>query len=241
MITYNELVIDGIHTSSFPFKVIVLESPSIQVGLSKDKLLSHDGLSGYIVQSNNHREAIEKKYTLQLVNPTELQVLEFVQFLSKRKFWLENQQNKLVRWWCYHTKISDTERDKFNIYSLEVIFICHPTKFMKSLDRQILNSSGVFKLQGSALAFPTITINGNSTSETTLTIGNQIIRLERLSEQAIMTNNPENPSFVDKRGAVIKWSGDFITVDANRSNKNIGVAFGPGIQSVIFETNWGWL
>ena len=58
MITYNELVIDGIHTSSFPFKVIVLESPSIQVGLSKDKLLSHDGLSGYIVQSNNHREAI---------------------------------------------------------------------------------------------------------------------------------------------------------------------------------------
>ena len=55
MITYNELVIDGIHTSLFPFKVIVLESPSIQVGSSKDKLLSHDGLSGYIVQTNNHR------------------------------------------------------------------------------------------------------------------------------------------------------------------------------------------
>lgn len=61
MVKYNELIIDGVGTSSFPFDVIVLEGPTIQVGLSKDKLLSHDGVSGYIVQSNPHREAIEKK------------------------------------------------------------------------------------------------------------------------------------------------------------------------------------
>lgn len=216
MVKYNELIIDGVGTSSFPFDVIVLEGPTIQVGLSKDKLLSHDGVSGYIVQSNPHREAIEKKYTLQLINPTELQVLEFVQFLSKRNFWLENQQNKLTRWFCYQTKVSDTQRDKTKMYSLEVTFICHPTKYMKNNDVQTLTSNGVLRLQGSSLAFPKITIKGNSSSETSFTIGNQTIKLEQLSESAVMVNDPQNPSFLDKKGNLVKWSGDFITIDANQ-------------------------
>ncbi|MDS8163625.1 phage tail protein, partial [Streptococcus pneumoniae] len=32
MIKHNELVIDGVRTSSFPFKVIVHDSPSIALG-----------------------------------------------------------------------------------------------------------------------------------------------------------------------------------------------------------------
>lgn len=241
MVKYNELIIDGVGTSSFPFDVIVLEGPTIQVGLSKDKLLSHDGVSGYIVQSNPHREAIEKKYTLQLINPTELQVLEFVQFLSKRNFWLENQQNKLTRWFCYQTKVSDTQRDKTKLYSVEVTFVCHPTKYMKNNDVQTLTSNGVLRLQGSSLAFPKITIRGNSSSETSFTIGKQTIKLEQLSDSAVMVNDPQNPSFLDKKGNLVKWSGDFITIDANQDQKTVGVVLGPGIQSLVFETNWGWL
>lgn len=112
---------------------------------------------------------------------------------------------------------------------------------MKNNDVQTLASNGVLRLQGSSLAFPKITIKGNSSSETSFTIGKQTIKLEQLSESAVMVNDPQNPSFLDKKGNLVKWSGDFITIDANQNQKTVGVVLGPGIQSLVFETNWGWL
>ena len=44
MIRHNELVIDGVHTSSFPFKVIVENSPPIVMKSSKTQLLEHRGI-----------------------------------------------------------------------------------------------------------------------------------------------------------------------------------------------------
>ncbi len=35
MIKHNELVIDGVKTSSFPFKVIVHDSPSVTLGIAR--------------------------------------------------------------------------------------------------------------------------------------------------------------------------------------------------------------
>ncbi|WP_198426947.1 hypothetical protein [Acinetobacter baumannii] len=93
--------------------------------------------------------------------------------------------------------------------------------------------------QGSALAFPKITIVGQSTSETSFTIAGQIIRLERLAESLVMVNNPDNPSFKTITGKPVKWSGDFITVDPAKV-KNVGVILGHGIQSIAIETVWGW-
>ena len=78
MIKHNELVIDGVRTSSFPFKVIVHDSPSIALGESKTALLEHGGISGAIVQTNKHRELIKKSYTIYLVKPTEEQMNQFM-------------------------------------------------------------------------------------------------------------------------------------------------------------------
>ena len=84
-------------------------------------------------------------------------------------------------------------------------------------------------VQGSALAFPKITIIGQSAAETSFTIAGQVIRLERLTESLVMVNNPDNPSFKTTTGKPVKWSGDFITVDPAKV-KNVGVVLGPGIN-----------
>ena len=94
-------------------------------------------------------------------------------------------------------------------------------------------------VQGSALAFPKITIVGQSAAETSFTIADQVIRLERLAESLVMVNNPDNPSFKTTTGKPVKWSGDFITVDPAKL-RNVGVVLGPGIQSIEIETVWGW-
>ncbi len=121
----------------------------------------------------------------------------------------------------------------------KVTFICHPTKFFKGTDTQTLTGNGVLRVQGSALAFPKITVVGQSASETSFTIGSQVIKLEKLSESLVMTNDPDNPSFKTIGGKLVKWGGDFITVDASSGNP-VGVVLGPGIQSLKFETVWGW-
>ena len=102
-----------------------------------------------------------------------------------------------------------------------------------------MTGNGVLRVQGSALAFPKITVVGQSASETSFTVGDQVIRLEKLSESLVMTNDPGNPSFKTASGKLVKWAGDFITIDASKG-QSVGVVLGPGIQSLEFETVWGW-
>ena len=66
-----------------------------------------------------------------------------------------------------------------------------------------------------------------------------MIRLEKITETLVMENNPDKPSFKTLSGNLVKWSGDFITVNPLKM-KSVGVVLGTGIQSVTFETNWGW-
>ena len=239
MIHHNELTIDGVKTSSFPFKVIVEDSPSFILSESKTLLLEHDGISGAIVQSNPHRELVEKTYTIYLVKPSEDGLHQLLALFSREGFWLENEQTATTRLWCYKVKKTQAVKDKNEVYRLTMTFVCHPTKYFKTIDSQILTQNGVLKTQGSALAFPKIRITGSGSGETTLTVGGQVIRLEKITETLVMENNPDKPSFKTLSGNLVKWSGDFITVNPLKM-KSVGVVLGTGIQSVTFETNWGW-
>lgn len=239
MIKRNELVIDGIGTSSFPFKVIVHDSPSVILAESKTSLLEHKGMSGALSQTNRHRDLIEKSYTIYIVKPSEEQLHQFMGLFIKEHFWLESERMKSTRLWCYRVKCTEVKQERDGVYTTKATFICHPTKFFKSIDRQTLTSNGVLRVQGTALAFPKITIMGNSTTETQFTIGEQVIKVEKLTEPLVMVNEPSNPSFLTASQKIIKWSGDFITIDAG-FKKEVGVVLGRGITSLIFETNWGW-
>lgn len=239
MVKYNELVIDGVRTSSFPFKVIVHDSPSVALGESKTALLEHGGISGAIVQTNKHRGPVKKNYSIYLVKPTEEQMNQFMSLFIREKFWLESERVKTTRLWCYKVNVTDLEEVQPGLYMTKATFTCHPTKYFKTTDTQRLTRNGVLTTQGSALAFPKITIVGQNTTETSFTIAGQVIRLERLTESLVMVNNPDNPSFKTTTGKPVKWSGDFITVDPAKV-KNVGVILGPGIQSIEIETVWGW-
>ena len=239
MIKHNELIIDGVRTSSFPFKVIVHDSPSIALGEGKTTLLEHSGISGAIVQTNKHRGLVNKTYSIYLVKPTEEQMNQFMSLFIREKFWLESERVKTTRLWCYKANASDLEETQPGLYMTKVTFTCHPTKHFKTTDTQRLTGNGVLTTQGSALAFPKITIVGQIATETSFTIGGQVIRLENLTESLVMVNNPDNPSFKTTTGKPVKWSGDFITVDPSKL-KNVGVVLGPGIQSIEIETVWGW-
>ncbi|WP_367986227.1 phage tail protein [Streptococcus sp. ZY1909104] len=239
MTVHNELTIDGVRTSSFPFQIIIKEPPSYDVMESKTQLLEHDGINGAVVQSNKHRPISKQEYTLQLINPTEVEMNRFLALFTREGFWLESEALKSTRRWCYKVGELQVNQERPDLYICRAVFYCHPTKFFKTTDTQTLTGNGVLRVQGSALAFPKITVVGQSASETSFTIGDQVIKLEKLSESLVMTNDPDNPSFKTETGNLIKWAGDFITVDPAK-RQNVGVVLGPGITSLKFETVWGW-
>ena len=239
MTKINELTIDGVKTSSFKCDVLVETRPNVIVSPSKTALLEHDGISGAIVQSNRHRGLIEKPYHITLIEPSDEEIYRFSALLNREKFWLENEQEPSIKLWCYKVDSFEIGKDEFGAWAVDVSFICHPTKFFKTTDTQTLTKNGVLIVQGSALAFPKITVTGKSASETSFTVGDQVIHLEKLSESLVMTNDPGNPSFKTASGKLVRWSGDFITIDASKGN-NVGVVLGPGIQSLGFKTVWGW-
>lgn len=239
MTKINELTIDGVKTSSFKCDVLVETRPNVIVSPSKTALLEHDGISGAIVQSNRHRGLIEKPYHITLIEPSDEEIYRFSALLNREKFWLENEQEPSIKLWCYKVDSFEIGKDEFGAWAVDVSFICHPTKFFKTTDTQTLTKNGVLIVQGSALAFPKITVTGQNASETSFTVGDQVIRLEKLSESLVMTNDPGNPSFKTASGKLVRWSGDFITIDAS-NGKNVGVVLGPGIQSLEFEIVWGW-
>lgn len=239
MTQFNELRIDGVGTSSFPFSIIVKEPPSFDLKESKTQLLEHGGINGAIVQSNQRRPVSKREYTLQLIRPTEADLHRFLALFTREGFWLESEALPSIRRWCYKVEDMELVQESTTVYVCRVVFLCHPTKFFKSEDRQILRSSGSLRVQGSALAFPKITVVGQSAGETSFTVGSQVIRLERLAESLVMVNDPNQPSFKTVSGKLIRWSGDFITVHPGKA-ETVGVVLGPGIQSLTFETVWGW-
>jgi len=219
MIKHNELVIDGVRTSSFPFKVIVHDSPSIALGESKTALLEHGGISGAIVQTNKHRELVKKPYTIYLVKPTEEQMNQFMSLFIREKFWLESERVKTTRLWCYKVNVSDLEEVQPGLYMTKATFTCHPTKYFKTTDTQRLTRSGTLTVQGSALAFPKITIVGQSASETSFTIAGQVIRLERLTESLVMVNNAYGKPINAPKGVWFEFE-DEIKVDKTRAERD---------------------
>ncbi|GGE26847.1 phage tail protein [Streptococcus himalayensis] len=239
MIRQNALTIGGVSTASFPFKIIVEDSPSITVNESKTLLIEHQGLTGAVLQTNPHRGVMELSYQLYLVKPSEEQLYSFLKLFLKEGFWMETASFTTIRFWCYKAHHSPVQKDKLGVYETKVTFLCHPTKWFKRTDVQAFRTSGSLRCQGSAISFPKITITGNSGGETSFTVGDAVIRLERLQETLIMENNPSQPSFRTQRGQPIKWAGDFISIDAGKED-SVGVVLGTGVTSLTIETNWGW-
>lgn len=142
MTTFNELVIDGVRTSSFPFQIIIKEAPSFELSDSKSQLWEHSGISGAVMQSNRHRPPIKKVYTIQMIEPREQDLNQFMALLTREKFWLENEQVKTTRWWCYKVEGTQVVWETRSVCVCVATFICHPTKFFKESNMQVVNASG---------------------------------------------------------------------------------------------------
>lgn len=238
MIIDNELIIDGVRTSSFPFKVIVEDHPFLKISSSKTRLIEHNGISGAITSTNKQRSMVKRSYHISLIDCDYTQVLEFTELLTKENFWLMNERLQGIRFWCYTVDDFEFRVDNFGAWVADVTFNCHPTKYMTTIDTQTFTANGSYNTQGTALAFPTITIVPKSTTDCYFSIAGNYVELVDAVKTTVMINNQQMPSVRDSTGNQVKWRGDFVTVDPVKDM--YGVVLGSGVESLKVETNWGY-
>ena len=179
MIEFNKLTFNNKSTADFDFEIIVETSPSFNYVSSKSELFELDGKTGALVRDNSNRSVLPLKYILHLIQPTEEQLKEIKRWLSAENAWLKPPQKNILHK-VYKVESFSSLRDKIGNYQIEVEFKCDPIAYNIEQFSKVFTPSGTLDTQGDYEIFPKITIEGNSTSEVSLTIGTQVVRFSKL-------------------------------------------------------------
>lgn len=238
MIEFNKLTFNNKSTADFDFEIIVETSPSLNYVSSKSELFELDGKTGALVRDNSNRGVLPLKYTLHLIKPTDEQLKEIKRWLSAENVWLKPPQKNIL-YKVYKVESFSSFRNKLGNYQIEVEFKCDPIAYNIEPFSKVFNPNGTLDTQGDYAIFPKITIEGNSASEVSLTIGTQVVRFSKLDTKIIMDGNPSNPVVLDKNAndETVLWKGDFIKLEPN---KRLGIVGSTGITSIKIECRWGW-
>ena len=217
---YNELIFKGKSTADFPFEIFVIENDGINKGKRKDKIFTSDDMSGGIVRTSTAYELVEKSYKL-LIHDVKLNQI------NELLVWLEGS-GKLIasdnpgRYYEVLTVSAVRARlGEVDEYEIDVVFTCNPFSYSIASDIKTYIGNGVINNETNVIMYPKITLYGNSTSGTSLTISNQVVRL----------------NVYDKNGNLLNsvMLGAFFEIKPGVS----GIVLGNGITKLEIECRWG--
>ena len=211
---YNELIFKGKSTADFPFEIFVIENDGINKGKRKDKIFTSDDMSGGIVRTSTAYELVEKSYKLLIHNVRLNQVNELL-------VWLEGS-GKLIS--------SDNPGRYYEVLTVSAVRARLGEVDEYEIDVVINNETNV-------IMYPKITLYGNSTGGTSLTIGNQVVRLKQLSEKLVIECKQGEQNVYDKNGNLLNsvMLGAFFEIKPGVN----GIVLGNGITRLEIECRWG--
>lgn len=233
---YNKLTFNGKSTADFPFDIYVVENDGVNKGKRKDKIFTSDDMSGGIVRSSNAYDLVEKSYKL-LIHGVKLSDINDV------LLWLEGS-GKLIasdnpdRYYEVLSVAAVRSRlGEVDEYEIDVVFTCNPFSYTVIPDIKTYTANGVINNESNLIMYPKITVCGNSTEETTLTIGKQVVRLRGLVEKLVIECKQGQQNVFDKNGALLNsvMLGDFFEIQRGKN----GIVLGTGITKIEIDCRWG--
>lgn len=233
---FNKLTFKGKSTADFPFDIYVTENDGINKAKRKDKIFTSDDMSGGVVRTSNAYELVEKPYKL-LIHGVSLSETDGV------LAWLEGS-GKLVAsnnpYRYYEVLTVSAIRSKLgevDEYEIDVTFTCNPFSYSVDKDLKTYTSNGVLNNTSHVEMYPKVTVYGNTTEATTLTIGTQVIRLKEIKEKVVIECKQGHQNVFDKNGDLLNgvMLGPFFEVKPGEN----GISIGQRITKVDIECRWG--
>lgn len=233
---YNKLTFNGKSTADFPFDIYVIENDGINKGKRKDKIFTSDYMTGGIVRTSTAYDTVEKSYKL-LIHGVSLSEINDV------LVWLDGS-GKLIaadnpdRYYEVLTTSAVRSRlGEVDEYEIDVVFTCNPFSYNVVKDVKTFTSDGTLDNNSGLPMYPKLTVYGNFTEESTLTIGKQVIRIKAIVEKITIECKQGEQNVYDKNGGLLNsiMLGDFFEIPTGRS----GVVLGSGITKVEIDCRWG--
>lgn len=215
------------------------KNDGFQFSKKKNQLIETEYTTGAIKNEVRAWSPIIKSYVLYCPTAT-LREMRLIKLWAKDYGRLISSDEADVFYEILDVEIDRAPIDDIAGYRVTVQFTTEP--FGYEIDRQevTLNDGDTIMNHTNAPMFPRITIFGNSSKETSLTIGNQTIYLKKLSDRLTIESKPLEQDVFDSydRRANSIMRGDFFEIPEGSENK---FTFGSGIESVKMLSRWGWL
>lgn len=137
----------------------------------------------------------------------------------------------------YYFDYKSSQYHMNTVFSWDVVIsiAVQPFRYMKNVQDIVLTGNKTIENSGDVFSEPRIEVFGNG--QTSLTIGNQVMRLH-LDTKAIIECRHGRQNVYDKNGAIknsIRLSGSFFEIPAT---SRIGVVLGSGISRVVISPRW---
>lgn len=233
---FNKLMFKGKSTADFPFDIYVTENDGINKAKRKDKIFTSDEMSGGIVRSSNAYELIEKAYKL-IIHGVSLSEIDGVLAWLEGKGRLIASDNPDRYYEVLTVSAVRSKQGEVDEYEIDVIFTCNPFSFSVDTEIKTYTTNGIIDNKSNVVMYPKITVYGNTTEETLLTIGKQVIRLKEIKEKLVIECKQGKQNVFDKNGAILNsvMLGPFFEIDPGKS----GIVLGKGISKLDIECRWG--
>lgn len=235
---YNALIVNGVSTASFDFKVYVQHNDGFRLPKKKNRLIETEYTTGAIKDNIKAYPPIEKEYTLFCMTKD-------LKDLRKIKAWAKDYGELIaadepdVFYEIVDVKIGHSRMDTLPGYQLEVTFTVQPFGFEIGQNSVTYYDGHVIANHTNAPMYPKVTIYGTSNVQTSVRIGDQTIYIEKLIDKLTIECKYLEQNVFDRNNAKANgvMRGPFFEIPEGTNT----VTLGEGITHIEVLERWGWL
>lgn len=238
MIKTNALTVNGKSTSEFPFLVYVEKNDGFRFPKKKNQLNETIYSTGATKNDIRAWPPIPKNYTLYCPTAS-LKEMRQIKAWATDNGQLIAADEPDVFYEILDVDIAHSPVDNITGYRVEIAFTVEPFGYELDQVTKTYTSGQQITNHTNAPMFPRIEIYGNSSSETTVQIGSQTVRLRYLNEKVTIESKPLEQNVYDKDGRELNsvMSGDFIEIKEDSTNE---IILSNGINRIEILERWGW-
>lgn len=238
MVNLNQLIINGKSNSDFPFDVYVTNKAGYNYAKKKNILDESTYITGATKNEVNAYQPIEKPYTIICPTADLKELREITAWLSDSGTLISDEEPD-VFYEILDVDVANAPKDVGGWYPIDVVFTTMPFGYELNQVTKTYTSGQQVINHTNAPMFPRIDIYGNSSTETTIQIGNQTVKLRYLNEKITIESKPLEQNVYDKNGRELNsvMSGNFIEFEEGTMNR---IVLSSGIQRIEMLERWGW-
>ena len=239
MTRINELIINGKSSADFPFTVYVTNNAGYNYAKKKNVLFETTYGTGAIKNKIDAYPPIQKPYSIYCPTATLQDMREVTTWIADEGKLIASDESD-VYYEILDVEVSNAPLEATGGYMLDIIFTTMPFGYEHTSQFYSLGNGASIYNHTNAPMYPVVDVYGQTSSEQTVQIGNQSIKLRYINQRLTIESKPLSQAVFDSDGREINsiMSGGFFELKANSTSR---ITLSSGISRIELRARWAWL